>query len=127
MRLAVPVWNGRVSPVLDVATRLMVVDVIGREATFTETHRLAGPDRAGVVAELGVDVLVCGAVSRELEERLVANGVEVIAEVRGEVHEVIRAKLDGALSQPCFMLPGCHTRRRRGGSRHPEASAAGSS
>jgi predicted Fe-Mo cluster-binding NifX family protein len=112
---------------LDVATRLMVADVIGREATFTEYHRLAGPDRAAAVAKLGVDVLVCGAVSRELEERLVANGIEVIAEVRGDAREVIRAKLDGALSQPCFMLPGCHTRRRRGGSRHPQRPVAGSS
>jgi predicted Fe-Mo cluster-binding NifX family protein len=107
-----------------VATRLMVVDVIGREATFTETHRLAGADRAVAVAELGVDVLICGAVSRELEERMVASGIEVVAEIRGDASEVIRAKLDGALSQPCFVMPGSHARRRRGRRRYRQVEAA---
>ena len=126
MRLGLPAWNGRVSPVLDVATSLLVVDVIGREAAFTKTHRLAGPDRAAAVAELGIHVLLCGAVSRELEERLVAHGIEIVSGIRGEVNEVIRAKLDGCLTQPCFMMPGCHPRRRAGRSRDLTVDGCGS-
>jgi len=127
MRLGVPVWNGRVSPLLDVATRLMVVDVIGGEATFTEVHSIGSADRAIAVAEPGVDVLVCGAISRDLEERLLASGVEVIAEIRGDVNEVIRAALEGSLIQPCFLLPGSHSRRRRGRSPNLRSEAAGAS
>lgn len=127
MRLAVPVWSGRVSPLLDAATRLLVVEVIGGEPTFTEVYPLDGPDRANAVAELGVETLVCGAVSRELEDRLVASGVEVIAGIRGDANEVIRAQLEGGPNQVCFRLPGCRARRRRARSRELAMDRAGHS
>jgi len=120
MRLAVPVWEGRVAPLFDVARWLMVVDVIGSEATFTKIFPIGGPHRQRVVSELGVDVLICGAISRDLEDRLLASGVEVVAEIRGRIEEVVRAHTQGSLVQPGFLMPGCHGRRRRarsGGSR----------
>ena len=112
MRLAVPVWSGRVSPVFDVAKKVLVVDVIGGEATFTEEHTVEDRDRVGALCQLGVSVLLCGAVSHDLEERLLAAGVELVVEIRGEVDEVVRAYLDGSLAQPRFSMPGCHSRRR---------------
>ena len=120
MRLAVPVWQGRVSPLFDVAQWLMVIDVIGGEATFTEVFPIAGPNRRRVVSELGVDVLICGAISRDLEDGLVASGVEVVVEIRGAAEDVVRAYTKGSLVQPSFLMPGCRGRRRRarsGGSR----------
>lgn len=114
MRFAVPTWRERVSPVFDVATQLLVVDVIAGEAAFTEQHRISGADRARAVAEFGVDVLICGAISRQLEDLLLASGVDVIAEVRGPVTDVVRACLAGGIVQPSFLMPGCHSRRRRG-------------
>lgn len=113
MRLAVPIWQGRVSPLLDVARRLVVVDVIGGEAAFTKLYPLGGPNRERIVSELGIDVLICGAVSRELEEKLVASGVEVVAEIRGKFEEVVRAHAEGRLIQPRFLMPGHHARWRR--------------
>lgn len=112
MQLAIPVWEGRVSPVFDVAMRLLLVDVIGGEASFTHELHAQRADRVAMVAELGVDVVVCGAISRDLEERLLANGVGVVAEVRGDVSEVLRAYLEGSLSQARFSMPGTHGRRR---------------
>jgi predicted Fe-Mo cluster-binding NifX family protein len=112
MRIAVPVWSGRVSPVFDVARCLMIVEVIGGEATFTEQHDLECRDRVSLLSEIGVDVLLCGAVSQELEERVLAAGVELVMEIRGEADAVIRAYLDGGLAQPWFSMPGCHSRRR---------------
>lgn len=123
MRIAVPIWSGRVSPVFDVAKRLMIVAVIGGEATFTEKHDLEGRDRVGLLTEFGVDVLLCGAVSCELEERMLAAGVELVMEIRGEVDAVIRAYLDGSLAQPQFSMPGCHSRRRV--ARRPRPTVAG--
>ena len=113
MRLAVPVAQGRVSPLFDVARWLMVVDVIGGEATFTKVFPLGGPDRQRMISELGVDVLICGAISRALEDGLVASGVEVVAEIRGDTDDVLRAYTNGSLIQPRFMMPGCHGRRRQ--------------
>jgi predicted Fe-Mo cluster-binding NifX family protein len=113
MRLAVPVWSGRVSPVFDVAKKLLIVEVIGGEATFTEEHSVEDRDRVSVMSQLGIDVLLCAAVSHGLEERLLAAGVELVMEIRGVVDDVIRAYLDGSLAQPWFSMPGCHSRRRR--------------
>lgn len=113
MRLAVPLWSGRVSPVFDVAKKLLIVEVIGGEATFTEEHTVQGRDRVSTLSQLGVTVLLCAAVSQELEERLLAAGVELVMEIRGEVDDVIRAYLDGSLAQRRFSMPGCHSRQRR--------------
>jgi predicted Fe-Mo cluster-binding NifX family protein len=113
MRLAVPVWSGRVSPVFDVAKKLLIVEVIGGEATFTEEHTVEDRDPTSALSQLGVTVLLCGAVSQELEERLLAAGVELVMEIRGEVEEVVRAYLDGSLAQPWYSMPGCRSRRRR--------------
>jgi predicted Fe-Mo cluster-binding NifX family protein len=113
VRLALPIWNGRVSPVFDVAGGVRVVDVLGDEAATAEEHPLHGYDRVVALVELGVDVLLCGAISVELEERLLASGVDVLAEVRGAADDVVRAYLDGSIVQPEFAMPGCYSRRRR--------------
>jgi predicted Fe-Mo cluster-binding NifX family protein len=112
MRLGVPVFCGRVSPVFDVARRLLLIEVIAGKAAFEEEHGVQGMDRVHALIELGVDIVICGAVSRELEERLLANGIEVVAEIRGPVREVVRAYLEGTHAQPGFSMPGCHSRRR---------------
>jgi predicted Fe-Mo cluster-binding NifX family protein len=119
MRIVIPVWNGRVSPVCDVATRVIVVDVAGGEAAFEEEHHIRGPDRVRALSELGVDVLICGAISVDLEERLLAAGIDVVAEMRGSARELVRAYLDGEILQPCFSMPGGSSRRRRARTRHP--------
>jgi predicted Fe-Mo cluster-binding NifX family protein len=114
MRVAVPVWDGRVSPVFDVAGHLVIVEVFGHEAAAIEEHELR-PDRVQALRELGVEVLICGAISHDLEERVLAACIEVVAEVRGKVDEVIRAYAEDKLARPEFSMPGCHSRRRRTG------------
>lgn len=113
MRIAVPLWNGRVSPVFDVATRILLVEVIAGEAAFTDELPVERADRAAVVAELGASVVLCGAISRAQEERLLASGVEVVADIRGPVEDVIGGFLAGCLGKTSFAMPGCHSRRRR--------------
>jgi len=93
---------------------VLIVEVFGHEAASVEEHRLR-PDRVQALRELGVEVLVCGAISRDLEERILAAGIEVVAEIRGPVGEVIRAFAEGGLTHPEFAMPGCHIRRRRAG------------
>lgn len=127
MRLAVPVWDSRVSPLFDVARWLMVVDVIGSEATFTKIFPIGGPHRQRVVSELGIDVLICGAISRDLEDGLVASGVEVVAEIRGGIEDVVREYTKGSLVQPGYLMPGCHSRRRRARSRGSRLEAVDAS
>jgi len=120
MKIAVPLWNDRVSPVFDVAGRLLVVDVEdGREIGRAEVP-LADQEidpRVRQVAEQGVNVLICGAVSRPLEMMLQNAGIEVIPHTCGNAEEVLRAYREGQLSEGAFAMPGCCAHRRwfRGG------------
>jgi len=125
MKVAVPDWQGRVSPVFDVAEHVVLVDLDDNrdENQHTESLGSTAPhQRAQRLSELGVDVLVCGAISWPLEALLAASGIRVIPLVCGKVEEVVRAFCDGTLENERFAMPGCcrkrrhaRNRRRRGG------------
>jgi predicted Fe-Mo cluster-binding NifX family protein len=116
MRVAIPTWTGRVSPVFDVAKRLLVVEFEGngevsrKEAAIEETQVGA---RAQRVTQLGVNVLICGAISIPLEATLVSAGVRVIPFTCGTVGDILQAFASGRLTDETFLMPGCCGRRRR--------------
>lgn len=119
--IAIPHFQGRVSPVFDVASRLTVVRVKGRlelerrEVTLFE----AQPDRiTRSVVELGVNVLICGAISQMLERMLHGAGVRVVGQVCGEVEAVLQGFLGRTLDAPGFSLPGCFRPPAERGARH---------
>lgn len=116
MRVAIPISDGRISPVFDAARRLVLVDIEdGRDVGRTE-ERLEEADlsrRARRVAELGVDVLICGAISRPLEAMLLSAGVEVVPQTCGQAEDVLGTFLSGELTDEAFLMPGCCGRRRR--------------
>ncbi|MCK4276760.1 MAG: NifB/NifX family molybdenum-iron cluster-binding protein [Phycisphaerae bacterium] len=94
MRLAITTWNGRISPVFDVAKRLLLVELdrgaeLGCHEVPIEEAEVAA--RASHVLSLGVDTLICGAISRPLEQILASAGVNVVPRTCGPVEEVLRA------------------------------------
>lgn len=116
MRIGVAVHEGRVSPVLDVARRLLVIDadsqsVRGRQELPLADAALAA--RVRCIRTAGVAVLICGAVSWPLENALSAAGIRVLPQVCGPVEEVVSAYLAGQLDGPAFLMPGCCGRRAR--------------
>ncbi|MGC9455069.1 MAG: NifB/NifX family molybdenum-iron cluster-binding protein [Phycisphaerae bacterium] len=116
MRVAIADFDGRVSPVFDVARHLRVLDVdsgetVAREdVALTEVHELS---RVARLKDLGVDVLICGAVSRPLEAALTSAGMRVIARICGPVEDVVSAYLQGRLLSDAFLMPGASRHRRR--------------
>ncbi|HPG68846.1 MAG TPA: NifB/NifX family molybdenum-iron cluster-binding protein [Candidatus Hydrogenedentes bacterium] len=116
MKAAIPDWQGRVSPVFDVAAQLVVVDVEDgqvRERRMVAMTADGLQARAEHVAELGVNVLICGAISWPLELALSNAGVEVVPQTCGEVEDVLAAFVAGRLGHDAFLMPGCCGRRRR--------------
>jgi predicted Fe-Mo cluster-binding NifX family protein len=116
MRIGVAVHEGRVSPVLDVAQRLLVIDVDGHAELVRQEVPLAGAPLTGRVREIqrsGAAVLICGAVSWPLEAALASAGIRVVPRVCGPVNEVLAAFLAGRLAGPEYLMPGCCRRRAR--------------
>ncbi|MFH1689192.1 MAG: dinitrogenase iron-molybdenum cofactor biosynthesis protein [Candidatus Eisenbacteria bacterium] len=110
MRVGIPIWNGRVSPVLDTAEHIVVVDTGAaagalHEEMALESQRL--PLRAARIAGLQLDLLVCGAVSSPLAEMLAAAGVPLKPWIAGEVEEILQALSAGRLDRPRYRMPGC--------------------
>ena len=125
MKLAMPVWQSRISPVFDMAGRLLIVETKdGREISRTEEPlgHLVPPRKVNQLGTLGVDVLICGAISQPLAAMVMGSGIELIPWIAGDLQEVLGAYLSGQLSQKQFLMPGCCARgkhhRFRGGGRH---------
>jgi predicted Fe-Mo cluster-binding NifX family protein len=110
MTVALPVAEGRISPVLDAAARLLVVTRRrGKESNRREC--VVGPlplnAMAAAIAELKVDVLLCAALSEALRRALEAHGVRVCRHLCGDAEIVLGAFLAGHLRQADFRMPGC--------------------
>ena len=117
MKVAIPIWAGRVSPVLDVAQRLVVAELEAGNEISRKEEPVAETDifrRVQRIRELGVDVLICGAVSRPLEDMLRANGVQVIPWICGPADDVLELFISGQPLSPNYLMPGCCGRGRRG-------------
>ena len=121
MKTAFAVWNNRIAPVFDVTRRVIVVGpaAAGREVQ-TQVLLTGDPplQKALQLSELGVDCLVCGAISRPLKAVLMARGIQVVACVAGDVQAVIDAWRHQPGAIETFALPGRRQRRSRHSSRH---------
>ena len=119
MTVAIPTWGGKISPVFDVARHLLVVNIKGGAEISRHKeaiHEMELPRRSEHITRLGVDVLICGAISWPLERILVSAGVQVIPQTCGPVEDVLLAFESGQLTERAFLMPGCWRRhwRRRG-------------
>jgi predicted Fe-Mo cluster-binding NifX family protein len=109
MRLAVAIWDSEVSPVFDFAHRIMVVDC--DEECRKRRYRYQLPDesmtsRAERLRELGVNVLICGAISNALAEMVKGLDITLIPWKCGLIEEVLLAYFSGTLEDPRFSMPG---------------------
>lgn len=117
MKIAIPYWQGRVSPVFDTSREILLIEIEkGREVRRIEVDlRHRDPLlRAGYVASLGIEWLICGAISISLEKALVSHNIKVFSYTRGSVKEVIEAFLNGKLADPMYLMPGCRRRKTPG-------------
>jgi len=110
MLLAIPILNGRVSPVFDTACRLLLIEVEQGSEQARRTVELADSlpmRRVERLRALGVEVLVCGGISRPLGTMCEAAGMRVVPWIAGPVDEIVQAYLAKNLPHPRWMMPGC--------------------
>lgn len=116
MIVAIPVWSDQISTVFDFAHHILLVELdAGNEIGRNEHPLQEGPPifRANKLSRFGVDVLICGAISRPLARIVASHGIEIIPFVSGTVNDVLNAYLTGRLADSRFCLPGCRPDARK--------------
>ncbi len=120
-------WRNRVAPLFDASQQLLIgessgygfeVEIIGT----LNIVELKMENKVQLLKEAKVDLLICGAISKELETLILNEGIEVDSFVAGEIEHVLRAFSVGALRDgQSYSMPGCsqvrhRSRQRRRGS-----------
>jgi predicted Fe-Mo cluster-binding NifX family protein len=116
MRISIPQWQGRISPVFDVAVSFLLIDAENGYEVRRQEQRLLETSSLARVAEFltfEADTLICGAISAPVELRLAASGLEVIGFTCGMVDDVLATYLNGELARWGFAMPGCQRRHRQ--------------
>jgi predicted Fe-Mo cluster-binding NifX family protein len=118
-RLAIPVYNGRISPLFDSAGRFeifLVVDNIIEGNDYIDIGDDSGMARVERLSDRGINLVICAAISRVLAEFIIRKNIDLIPGVCGNVHEVLDAYLGNNLRIDLFSMPGTGrmNRRRKG-------------
>ena len=124
MRIAIPIWEEKVSPVFDTALKLLVVEVKDKREESRVVYHIDENDlsqKCHRIRKLELDVLICGAVSHAFLRMLLAYGLDVIQEISGPAEDVLQAYLKGNIFQPRFLMPGCRRGLNRCGRRSQRA------
>ncbi|MBP1625669.1 MAG: nitrogenase molybdenum-iron cofactor biosynthesis protein NifB/NifX-related protein, iron-sulfur [Holophagaceae bacterium] len=110
MKTAISTLTDRIAPVFDTANELLLVDcehsrLIGKDRVSFDS-REAGP-RAVQLSTLGVQTLLCGAISTPFRLAVEGCGIRVIPFLTGKVEEILGAWICDGLDESRFSMPGC--------------------
>ena len=115
MKVAITVWDEKISPVFDSAHKLLIVD-IKNEKIKNISYKSFDPELEARLAEelslIGIEVLICGAISQAYSTLIEAKTIQLIPFINGNVNEVLDSYAKGNPLVPAFSMPGC----REGGS-----------
>jgi predicted Fe-Mo cluster-binding NifX family protein len=109
MRIAVPTWQGRVSPLLDTARHFFIFETQSSEILSmqrSDTAAISLTELATFFEQSKVDMVICGALTAQLRKLLEDREIKLCPWVRGDVHEVLQAFLQASLADRRFRLPG---------------------
>lgn len=109
MRVAMPIWEWRVSPVFDTAKQISIADIERGEITSQFVVPLREkflPPRAIFLLRWKVQILICGGISTYLARLVAAQGIRVVPGIGGNADEVLKDFCRGNVSSPQFMMPG---------------------
>ncbi len=119
-RVAIPLWLGRISPVFDTAARIYIVEFDqARHVVRKSIEMLPGGfnNRIKLFSNRHIDTILCGAISRNMKNRLNWVGICVRSNLSGEAIELIKSYAQGPDNLGGFLQPGRRRTRSRKHSR----------
>jgi len=117
MKVALTVWENRISPLFDCARMLLVVDIVDSAETsrHLEPYHCKSPfSRAAKLSDMQIEILICGAISNLFANIVETYGIRIIPFVAGAVDEVLDDYLTTGLCDSQFRMPGCKNRDNAG-------------
>lgn len=121
MKAAFSYEGKKIAPVFDVARKILVIEekhglIVGRtEKSLDDDLQIQNVIR---LSGMGVETLVCGAVSMVFHKMLSAYGIFVVPFVTGNLEEIIEAWLKGRIGCGSFSMPGYEGRHKGKGYGH---------
>lgn len=117
MKTALSVSGNRLAPLFDVAKGLLVIDwqpgtVLTRQEWLGEGSPLS------ILTDLksmGVEQLVCGAISRPVQQLARFLKIECRGFLTGELPDIVAALVAGELDDEKWAMPGCYLQETRMG------------
>ena len=101
MKIAIPMFNTRVSPRFDFASKILVATVDGRQVVDRETYSLINLNpirRSSLLSDLGVNIIICGGISSFSQRLIKASAIKIIPMVQGEIEQVLNLFIKGNLT-----------------------------
>jgi predicted Fe-Mo cluster-binding NifX family protein len=121
MKIAIPLFQNRVSPRFEYAPTLLLASVENNKVVKEKEVSLTDYDlfrRCALIKELGVDTLICGGIDGFTIRLLDWRNVRVISPLSGDAEEVLKRFLQGTLGPPFTpFFPGRRHRRCQSGNR----------
>jgi len=118
LKVAIPLFENRISPRLDCAKRVLLVDIVekDRQVVSSEEKTLSSAgmgENSDFYRINKIDVVICGGISTEMESFLSKRDVRVISWVTGEAQKALNFFLQGKLVSGAMLCPGMRMRRWR--------------
>lgn len=114
MKVALTVWENRVSPLFDSASTLLIADIVGRgiKNMRLEPFECKSPfSRAARLDDLGVSVLICGGITDCFANLIEARKIRIVPFTAGAVDEILEAYITGNIYKRDYRMPGCEISR----------------
>ncbi len=110
MKVAITVWGNRISPVFDSAHTLLIAE-IKNEQIINRYYESFNPEISSRFTEqleqMGISVLICGAISEVPAAVLAASDIEIIPFIAGSAFRVLESFALNMPIIPAFLMPGC--------------------
>lgn len=100
MRIAISYWQNCISPVFDFSEHLLLIDIVDNQVTQSASTGLDSDlpfTRAKKLSELGIELLICGAISQTLKMAVSGQNIEIVSYVFGPLENILTAFINGQL------------------------------
>ena len=116
MKIAVTVWDKRISPVFDVASRVALYETADgalRREVELDFSGMSGFEKVIELAKINTGTIICGAVSRPVSCLAESYGIKIFSFITGEEKTVIQAFEKGLIEDDRLKMPGCIRKKEK--------------